>query len=247
MTQPVSFAPAAVTMASSALFPQQFPLQPFHHVQTAGISTLPLGQGIMMPINQGEIAVPIDRSQAQMLMAQSPLTPVLINSILSQLTLPVPVLQTTSGPLPAPAPAPAAHQQPPSGSPAAVNLSMGQQAGPRLAQPATKPAVPFQPRLVQNRGRGRPRLTPRVPPPQGLQAAPRSPAPRPPTPFVEQPPQALPPGSSAPAAHAPRAPQRQGGSQQCACPYCPETLKPWEVAQHILVNHPGKKVKYNRV
>ena len=252
MTQPVSFVPAAVTMASSALFPQQFPLQPFHHVQTAGISTLPLGQGglplgqgIMMPINQGEIAVPIDRSQAQMLMAQGPLTPVLINSILSQLTLPVPVLQTTSGPLPTPAPA--AHQQPPSGPPAAVNLTMGQQAGPRLAQPAAAPAAPFQPRLVQNRGRGRPRLTPRVPPPQGLQAAPRSPAPRPPTPFLEQPPQALPPGSSVPAAHAPRPPQRQGGSQQCACPYCPETLKPWEVAQHILVNHPGKKVKYNRV
>lgn len=262
MTQPVSLVPAAVTMASSALFPQQFPLQPFPHLQAAGVGTLPLGQGglplgqsIMMPINQGEIAVPIDRSQAQMLMTQSHLAPVLINSLLSQLPVPMSVLQQATSSA-EPAPAPAAHQQPPSGAQALVNLSLGQQGGPRpglsTAAPATT-AAPFQPRLGHSRGRGRPRLNRDPMVQQGQQAAARSPTPRTPTlptPQVQQqqqqPPRQGNTSTAAPVPHAPR-PQRQGGSQQCKCPYCPETLKPWEVAQHILVNHPGKKVKYNRV
>ncbi|XP_070205232.1 serine-rich adhesin for platelets-like isoform X2 [Littorina saxatilis] len=255
MTPAVSQVPMGVTMASSALFPQQFQVQQFPQMQQPNISTLPIGQGglpigqpLQMPFSspQPGIAVPINASQAQLLMAQSALAPLVF---LSQLRGTMPQFSAPSGTVSAPA----AHQQPPSSTPAgaAINLSLMQPGltspvlgSPRLNPPVSSPA-PYQPRGLQNRGRGRPRLNrnplvqqinPRIPtqPPVLRQLGP------PPSSPTFQPPRPSSPGA--------RAPQhRQGVTQQYMCPYCSQNLRPWEVAQHIQVNHPGQDVRYKRV
>ncbi|XP_076473011.1 uncharacterized protein LOC143302296 [Babylonia areolata] len=277
----------AVTVASSALFPQQFRLQPFRPLQPAGITTLPLGQGglplaqnLTLPMGAGValnpgLTIPLNVHQPQLLMAPTAFPPVLVPAnLLQQLNLraPVPQLPVVSGTAAAPPPPapPPAHQPVSDVQTAPVNLSLAQPSrhalssvSPRKPKPKTSSKYPASSassfinfRLGEgiSRGRGRPRLQQKSVEPSLKPRIPATASPRPSTPTPSTTP-VMPQGGSVASISA-RRPETMSSPkparpacQQCVCPYCPDTLilKPWEVAQHIKMSHPGKEVKYNRV
>ncbi|KAK7497469.1 hypothetical protein BaRGS_00011311, partial [Batillaria attramentaria] len=262
MLPPTSVGPAAVPMASSALFPQQFRLQQFPQVQQ-GLDIAALSQALNIGMSQSQ----------QLLMAGQNQVPMFVPANLAFM----PQMQAIAGL----GQAPVAHQQQSTAPPQiSANLAVAQQTGqqqviaaqqavarlvsqcgntPTALSTASSSSAAFQQRVSGSRGRGRPRL-PRSPvqrqgSPQ--QALPQQPQPAPaPTQTPPQRPPVLPPPpqqqqqryrSPSPAA-APRGP-RQTTSHMCVCPYCPRPLilKPWEVSSHIRLQHPGEKVVYNRV
>ncbi|KAL8591981.1 hypothetical protein ACOMHN_020459 [Nucella lapillus] len=263
-----------VTMASSALFPQQFRLQHFPQMQPAGIATLPLAQG-GLPLAQN-FALPIGAGLPLTIPLMGPNTfpPVLVPAnLLPQLGMqgmPVSVHQLSPMVSGAALPPPPAHQPIVSDvQTAPVNLSLSQPA--RHTASAPPPQIPKSSKSLGasaasssfllkaggafNRGRGRPRLQQKsvdqLPKPTMPGSfSPRLPAPAALTAQLSQASLAstLAGQSEPPPPQSPK-PPRPSTSHQCVCPYCPDQtiLRPWEVAQHIKVLHPGLEVKYNRV